>query len=133
MRVEPKRLRRLGNGQLLVDRDGSLRSVAINGNQWQSMAPTWYGSLAQGAHCGIRADGHGNQWQSMAPTWYGSLRALIVGFGPMGNGSRAVITLRGVPVRASSVATCMQLGGEVKPSACNREGVELGGSQRHAE
>ena len=105
MRVEPKRLRRLGNGQLLVDRDGSLRSVAINGNQWQSMAPTWYGSL----------------------------RALIVGFGPMGNGSRAVITLRGVPVRASSVATCMQLGGEVKPSACNREGVELGGSQRHAE
>ena len=106
MRVEPKRLRRLGNGQLLVERDGTaLRSVAINGNQWQSMAPTWYGSL----------------------------RALIVGFGPMGNGSRAVITLRGVPVRASSVATCMQLGGEVKPSACNREGVELGGSQRHAE
>ena len=44
-------------------------------------------------------------------TWYGSLRVLIEGFGPMGNGSRAVITLRGVPVRASSVATCMQLGG----------------------
>ena len=57
MRVEPKRLRRLGNGQLLVERDGTaLRSVAINGNQWQSMAPTWYGSL----------------------------RALIVGFGLMG-------------------------------------------------
>ena len=66
-------------------------------------------------------------------TWYGSLRVLIEGFGPMGNGSRAVITLRGVPVRASSVATCMQLGGEGGPSECNRERVELCGSQRHAE
>ena len=66
-------------------------------------------------------------------TWYGSLRVLIEGFGPMGNGSRAVITLRGVPVRASSVATCMQLGGEGGPSQCNRERVELCGSQWHAE
>ena len=65
--------------------------------------------LAQGAHCGIRADGqrkpsrHDAERRACEGELSGHLHATR-------EGGHQHAMLRGVPVRASSVATCMQLG-----------------------